>query len=39
MHQPPGHNTLEYFFETTFNCPTMAEANRVAALNGMNRLF
>ncbi|WP_164104082.1 Si-specific NAD(P)(+) transhydrogenase [Candidatus Laterigemmans baculatus] len=39
MSQPPGHNTLEYFFETTFNYPTMAEAYRVAALNGYNRLF
>ncbi len=32
-------NTLEYFIETTFNYPTMAEAYRVAALNGYNRLF
>ena len=39
MHQPKGHNTLEYFVETTFNYPTMAEAYRVAALNGYNRLF
>ncbi|TWU40715.1 Si-specific NAD(P)(+) transhydrogenase [Novipirellula artificiosorum] len=39
MNQPAGHNTLEYFTETTFNYPTMAEAYRVAALNGMNRLF
>ncbi len=39
MHQPQGHNTIEYFTETTFNYPTMAEAYRVAALNGMNRLF
>lgn len=31
--------TLEYFIETTFNYPTMAEAYRVAALNGYNRLF
>ena len=31
--------TLEYFVETTFNYPTMAEAYRVAALNGYNRLF
>jgi len=30
---------LEFFFETTFNYPTMAEAYRVAALNGYNRLF
>ena len=33
-----GH-TLEYFINTTFNYPTMAEAYRVAALNGMNRIF
>ncbi len=39
MHQPAGQNTLEYFVETTFNYPTMAEAYRVAALNGYNRLF
>lgn len=31
--------TLEYFVETTFNYPTMAEAYRVAALNGLNRIF
>ena len=37
MHSPD--NTLKYFVETTFNYPTMAEAYRVAALNGMNRLF
>ena len=29
---------LEYFVNTTFNYPTMAEAYRVAALNGLNRL-
>lgn len=34
-----GTNTVSYFVETTFNYPTMAEAYRVAALNGMNRLF
>jgi NAD(P) transhydrogenase len=39
MSQPPPHNTLRYFFNTTFNYPTMAEAYRVAALNGQNRLF
>lgn len=39
MSQPAPHNTLKYFFETTFNYPTMAEAYRVAALNGYNRLF
>jgi len=33
----PG-NTLEYFVDATFNYPTMAEAYRVAALNGLNRL-
>jgi len=39
MNQPDEHNTIEYFVETTFNYPTMAEAYRVAALNGINRLF
>ena len=34
-----GNNTIKYFVETTFNYPTMAEAYRVATLNGMNRLF
>jgi NAD(P) transhydrogenase len=34
-----GNNSLEYFANTTFNYPTMAEAYRVAALNGLNRLF
>ena len=34
-----GSNTLEYFVNTTFNYPTMAEAYRVAALNGLNRVF
>ena len=33
------NNTIKYFVETTFNYPTMAEAYRVATLNGMNRLF
>ena len=32
-------NTLMYFINTTFNYPTMAEAYRVAALNGYNRVF
>lgn len=32
-------NTLRYFVNTTFNYPTMAEAYRVAALNGLNRVF
>jgi NAD(P) transhydrogenase len=39
MSQPGTANTLRYFTETTFNYPTMAEAYRVAALNGLNRLF
>ena len=39
MKQQPPHNTLQYFINTTFNYPTMAEAYRVAALNGFNRLF
>lgn len=38
MEQKGGGNTLEYFVNTTFNYPTMAEAYRVAALNGLNRL-
>ncbi|MEX0978734.1 MAG: Si-specific NAD(P)(+) transhydrogenase [Pirellulales bacterium] len=39
MAQPSPHNTIRYFVNTTFNYPTMAEAYRVAALNGMNRVF
>lgn len=39
MNQPEGHNKIDYFFNSTFNYPTMAEAYRVAALNGHNRLF
>ena len=39
MNQPGEQNTMNYFIETTFNYPTMAEAYRVAALNGINRLF
>lgn len=38
MFQPPPANSLMYFINTTFNYPTMAEAYRVAALNGLNRL-
>jgi NAD(P) transhydrogenase len=38
MSQPKPLNTLKYFTRTTFNYPTMAEAYRVAALNGLNRL-
>ena len=39
MSQKGGANSLHYFMNTTFNYPTMAEAYRVAALNGYNRLF
>ncbi|WP_163833931.1 Si-specific NAD(P)(+) transhydrogenase [Spartinivicinus ruber] len=39
MSQKGEANTLNYFVNTTFNYPTMAEAYRVAALNGLNRLF
>ncbi|WJV53737.1 Si-specific NAD(P)(+) transhydrogenase [Prodigiosinella aquatilis] len=39
MEQKGEGNTIEYFVNTTFNYPTMAEAFRVAALNGLNRLF
>jgi NAD(P) transhydrogenase len=38
MSQKGDANTVKYFVETTFNYPTMAEAYRVAALNGLNRL-
>ena len=31
-------NNIRYFVNTTFNYPTMAEAYRVAAHNGLNRL-
>ena len=38
MEQSEGYNTMHYFLNTTFNYPTMAEAYRVAALDGLNRL-
>ncbi|MEZ4454242.1 MAG: Si-specific NAD(P)(+) transhydrogenase [Nannocystaceae bacterium] len=38
MRQSGDANSLMYFVNTTFNYPTMAEAYRVAALNGLNRL-
>lgn len=38
MSQEGEANSLLYFTNTTFNYPTMAEAYRVAALNGLNRL-
>ncbi|MGQ0502114.1 MAG: Si-specific NAD(P)(+) transhydrogenase [Panacagrimonas sp.] len=34
----PALNSMRYFINTTFNYPTMAEAYRVAAHNGLNRL-
>ena len=34
----PELNNIRYFTSTTFNYPTMAEAYRVAAYNGLNRL-
>ncbi|RKH59652.1 Si-specific NAD(P)(+) transhydrogenase [Corallococcus llansteffanensis] len=39
MAQEGAGNSINYFINTTFNYPTMAEAYRVAALNGLNRLF
>ncbi len=38
MDQAGEANSVAYFTQTTFNYPTMAEAYRVAALNGLNRL-
>ena len=38
MAQKGEANTLMYFINTTFNYPTLAEAYRVAALNGLNRI-
>jgi len=38
MSQGKEKNNLMYFVNTTFNYPTMAEAYRVAALNGLNRV-
>ncbi|MGE0789113.1 MAG: Si-specific NAD(P)(+) transhydrogenase [Sandaracinaceae bacterium] len=38
MSQEGAANSLLYFTRTTFNYPTMAEAYRVATLNGLNRL-
>lgn len=37
MSQDGEANSIDYFINTTFNYPTMAEAYRVAALNGRNR--
>jgi len=38
MEQKGAGNSIHYFVNTTFNYPTMAEAYRVAALNGLNRV-
>lgn len=38
MAQEGEANTVKYFVNTTFNYPTMAEAYRVAALAGLNRI-
>lgn len=38
MSQKGEGNNITYFTNTTFNYPTMAEAYRVAALNGLNRV-
>jgi len=38
MKQSGEANSIRYFISTTFNYPTMAEAYRIAALNGLNRL-
>ncbi|HEY9034955.1 MAG TPA: Si-specific NAD(P)(+) transhydrogenase [Pseudomonadales bacterium] len=38
LKQPAPGNDIRYFVNNTFNYPTMAEAYRIAALNGLNRL-
>ncbi len=38
MSQKGEANSLMFFITTTFNYPTMAEAYRVAALNGINKV-
>lgn len=38
MSQTGGGNNIEYFLQTTFNYPTMAEAYRIAALDGIYRI-
>jgi NAD(P) transhydrogenase len=38
MNQDGVANSIQYFSNTTFNYPTMAEAYRIAALNGLNRV-
>ncbi|THB74648.1 MAG: Si-specific NAD(P)(+) transhydrogenase [Gammaproteobacteria bacterium] len=38
MAQPGSANTIRYFINTTFNYPTMAEAYKIAALNGLSKI-
>lgn len=38
MNQEGEANTIMYFLRTTFNYPTMAEAYRIASMNGLNRV-
>lgn len=38
MSQPGEGNSIHFFLNTTFNYPTMAEAYRLAALDGINRI-
>ncbi len=38
MTQKEGANTIKSFVQNTFNYPTMAEAYRIAALNGLSRV-
>lgn len=38
MNQKGEANSIAYFVNTTFNYPTMAEAYRTAALDGLNRV-
>jgi len=35
---PGADHTVEFFRDTVFNYPTFAEAYKVAALNGLNKL-
>jgi NAD(P) transhydrogenase len=32
------HGKVDYFIDTVFNYPTLAECYKVAALDGMNRM-
>lgn len=38
MSQGGAGNNIQFFLDTTFNYPTMAEAYRLAALDGINRI-